>query len=211
MALEGNLKDIEITDLVHIYSSKERTCRITTKYGNLEGTIFFHEGNVIHASVGPLVGEEAFIQLLKWREGAFKIETDIDTDVEMPKVTIAEDTNELINKALERIEAGEEDEFLNTIKDNVMKVNGVDDVTTLSPSDLWVGKQIGKENFLATICTKAEIISNAMSLGEFKTIEMQGDTKNAFVYKLGGGYLLVWLKPEAITEKVKAKIEEVLY
>ncbi len=208
MALEGSLKDIEIGDLIQIYSSKGRTCRITTKYGSLEGMIFFHEGNIVHASVGPLIAEEAFIQLLKWKEGTFKIETDIDTDVELPKVTIVKNTNELLKEALKKIEGGEDDAILNTVKERLKVIDGIDNVATLSPNDLWVGSQIGKKNYLATICTKAEIISKEMELSEFRYIQMQGDKKNCFVYKLGSGYLIAWIKPTAIMDNVKTKIEK---
>jgi predicted regulator of Ras-like GTPase activity (Roadblock/LC7/MglB family) len=207
MALEGSLKDIDITDLVQVYSNKGRTCRLTTRYGSLEGVIFFHEGNIIHASVGPLIGENAFVQLLKWKDGSFKIETDIEGDVEMPKVTIVKDTRKLINEALVKIEEGEEDEMLNTLKERIKEIEDVKDVATLSPSDLWVGKKIGKETFLATVCTRAEMISKEMGMGEFKCIEMQGDKKNGLVYKLGSGYLVAWIKPTAVVENVKAEIE----
>lgn len=208
MALEGSLKDIDITDLVQVYSNKGRTCRLTTRYGSLEGMIFFHEGNIIHASVGPLIGENAFTQLLKWKDGSFKIETDIEGDVEMPKVTIVKDTRKLINESLKKIEEGEEDEMLLTLKERINEIPDVEAVATLSPSDLWVGKQIGKENLLATVCTRAEMVSKEMGMGEFRCIEMQGDRKHGIVYKLGSGYLVAWIKPTAEVDNVRVKIEK---
>jgi hypothetical protein len=158
--------------------------------------------------VGPLTGENAFVQLLKWKDGAFKVETDIEGDVEMPKVTIIKDTHRLISEAIEKIEVGEEDEMLNTMRERIKKIPDIENVATLSPSDLWVGKQIGKENFLATICTGAEMISQEMDMGEFKCIKMQGDKKNSLVYKLGSSYLIAWTDSTVVVDNVRAKIEK---
>jgi hypothetical protein len=71
MAVEGNLTDMNLPSLVQIMCLEHRRLALVLKRPGEEGRIFFDDGQIIHAQVGSLVGEEAVYQLLTWTNGAF--------------------------------------------------------------------------------------------------------------------------------------------
>lgn len=71
----GNLSDMGIVDLVQTceIGRKSGTVRCVDKRGR-RAAIYFRDGKVVDAELGPLVGEHAFYRLLNWSDGSFEIE-----------------------------------------------------------------------------------------------------------------------------------------
>jgi predicted regulator of Ras-like GTPase activity (Roadblock/LC7/MglB family) len=84
MGINGNLKDISFADLVQIHCMDPRSARMTVQHQDQQATVFFAEGQVIHAELGKDMGEDVIYQLLSWNEGAFNV----DNEVEVPTRTI---------------------------------------------------------------------------------------------------------------------------
>ena len=74
MALTGNLQDISLPNLVQMLCLDQRQAMLSLKHRGIEeGLIYFADGQIVHALVGPLVGPEAIYKLLSWAEGSFKV------------------------------------------------------------------------------------------------------------------------------------------
>lgn len=73
MAVEGDLRDIDITSVIQILCTERRRAGLVLRRRGEEGVLYFEDGEIIHALLGPLEGEEAVYQLLSWRDGNFRI------------------------------------------------------------------------------------------------------------------------------------------
>lgn len=73
MAVQGDLKDMNLPSLVQMICLERRRSALVLRRRGKEGTILFEDGQIVHAQVGSLVGEEAVYQLLHWTDGAFQV------------------------------------------------------------------------------------------------------------------------------------------
>ncbi len=74
MALTGNLNDLDIADLIQLNCQSGTRARLTARRGDAELTLYFDAGEVVHAQVGDVQGEEAVYELLAWPDGTFEVE-----------------------------------------------------------------------------------------------------------------------------------------
>jgi len=79
--LAGNLKFLSLGDILQLLGSNASTgvLRITSRYAQDLGLIYFHNGNPVNASVGSLAGLDAVNSLFGWLDGEFEfIEEKVD-------------------------------------------------------------------------------------------------------------------------------------
>ena len=74
-AIEGNLAQLALGELIELFhvNRKSGTIELRQDGGHDadRGEIHLHEGDVVHAAVGEVVGEKALFRLLRWRRGHF--------------------------------------------------------------------------------------------------------------------------------------------
>lgn len=105
MAIEGNLSDMTLTGVVQFICLERRTAELTLMRRGEEGSIYFENGEIIHARMGPLSGEEAIFHLLTWSDGMFRIS---DRNSGMTK-TISVNWNHLLMEGMRRIDERQRD------------------------------------------------------------------------------------------------------
>ncbi len=71
MAFQGSLKELPLPDIIQLVSVGGKTGRFTLTREGEEGVIFLRNGNIVHAHVGDLAGEEAVYALAIWNDGEF--------------------------------------------------------------------------------------------------------------------------------------------
>jgi CRP-like cAMP-binding protein len=79
--LAGNLNFLSLGDILQLLGSNASTgvLRITSRYAQDVGLIYFHNGNPVNASAGSLAGVDAVNSLFGWLEGEFEfIEEKVD-------------------------------------------------------------------------------------------------------------------------------------
>jgi Domain of unknown function (DUF4388) len=70
--LEGSIRQFSLPDIVQFLSAASKTGKLgLVDDSAAEGAIFFDDGVVVHAEVGARDGEEAFFELVRWRDGSF--------------------------------------------------------------------------------------------------------------------------------------------
>lgn len=79
MALVGNLKDLKLPNLIQLNCMEKNIARLTIESRGFVGSVYFYEGQVVHATYGKKVGESAVHDMLTLKEGLFRIENDIVT------------------------------------------------------------------------------------------------------------------------------------
>ncbi|MCG6893124.1 MAG: response regulator [Desulfobacteraceae bacterium] len=68
----GTLKNIQMTDLIQMCCLSMLSMTLRVAKGDKEGLIYIHDGEIVHAQCGDMVGEEAFYRIASWEAGQFE-------------------------------------------------------------------------------------------------------------------------------------------
>jgi uncharacterized protein len=74
MALQGNLHDMTVADLIQHTCQDGKTARITIVRDGQPAQLYFSGGQLLDAELGTQRGEEAVYALLNWSDGTFTLE-----------------------------------------------------------------------------------------------------------------------------------------
>lgn len=67
----GQVSDFQLTDIIQMNCLGRLTTALQVEKGSESGSIYFDEGNITHAEVSGMDGEEAFYEILSWQGGEF--------------------------------------------------------------------------------------------------------------------------------------------
>jgi len=107
--VEGRLAQIPLADLIQLFHMNRRSgvvelTRAEASGPAQAGTVWLHDGNVVHASAGAQVqGEKALFRLLAWRDGRFTF----TAESVAPAVTITTPTRVLLLEGLRQLDESE--------------------------------------------------------------------------------------------------------
>ena len=100
MSLQGSLHHIQLHDVIQLVSVSGKSGIFHLKKGNEQGKIFLKGGNIVHAELGAIKGEEAVYTLAVWSEGEFYFEPDTEPTEE----TIKKNNTSLLMEAARRMD-----------------------------------------------------------------------------------------------------------
>jgi hypothetical protein len=100
MAFQGSLKELPLPDIIQLVSVSGKTGKFTLTRDADRGSIFLKNGQMVHASVGDLVGEEAIYALAIWNHGEFQFEANEETSQQ----TITKSNTNLLMEAARRLD-----------------------------------------------------------------------------------------------------------
>jgi len=69
--VSGPLNEMGFTDMVQILSAGRKDLEVVLRAGESEGRVYMKQGEIIHAYVGDLEGEDAFYEFMRWTQGEF--------------------------------------------------------------------------------------------------------------------------------------------
>jgi len=72
--VRGRLRSMSLPSIVQINCTERNQALLRIRDSGQEGTMYFAGGEVVHATLGSLVGEEAVYALLTWSDGKFELE-----------------------------------------------------------------------------------------------------------------------------------------
>lgn len=98
--LRGNLTQLPLLDILSLLSSRGQTGRLELKNGAQTGEIYLIDGNLVHAEIGPHVGEVAIYTLMGWLQGDFNFEP----DAVAPEDSLTTTTEQLLLDGARRVE-----------------------------------------------------------------------------------------------------------
>ncbi len=70
---EGKISELHLTDLIQMNCLGRMTTTLYVEHEETRGTIYFDEGNIVHAEYDNIEGEEAFCEILSWEGGNFSV------------------------------------------------------------------------------------------------------------------------------------------
>ena len=100
MAFQGSLKELPLPDIIQLVSVSGKTGVFTLKNGTEAGYIYLQDGQIVHAQVGDLVGEEAVYDLAIWPQGEFVF----TPGQQSPSSSIQKSNTNLLMEAARRID-----------------------------------------------------------------------------------------------------------
>ncbi len=101
MAFQGSLKELPLPDIIQLVSVSGKTGVFSLKRdGDDAGEIYLRGGQIVHAHVGELKGEEAVYELAIWPEGDFVFTPGRETE----QTTIQKSNTNLLMEAARRID-----------------------------------------------------------------------------------------------------------
>jgi uncharacterized protein DUF4388 len=118
MSFQGSITELPVPDIIQLVSVSGKTGMFTLVRGSERGYIYLKNGQMVHAKLGDLTGEEAIYALAIWSSGDFQFTPSEEPDT----VTIEKSNTSLLMEAARRL-----DEW----KVLSRKIPGVDFVPTL--------------------------------------------------------------------------------
>ena len=100
MSFQGSLKELPLPDIIQLVSVSGKTGKFSLTRDNERGFIFLKNGQMVHATIGDLVGEEAIYALAIWNHGDFQFEPGAEAD----RQTITKSNTNLLMEAARRLD-----------------------------------------------------------------------------------------------------------
>ncbi|MBW2040262.1 MAG: response regulator [Deltaproteobacteria bacterium] len=94
----GQLLDLQLVDIIQMGCLGRFTMSLTVFRSGEAGLIYFKNGEIVHAEIGNLEGEEALYTMLGWKEGRFTSQMGISA----PKETITNRWEHLLLEGMKR-------------------------------------------------------------------------------------------------------------
>jgi len=123
MSFQGSIQELPVPDIIQLVSVSGKTGMFTLVRGAERGFIYLKNGQMIHAKLGELAGEEAVYALAIWSQGEFQFTQGEEPD----SVTIDKPNTSLLMESARRL-----DEW----KVLSRKIPGLDYVPVLQPRNL---------------------------------------------------------------------------
>jgi HD-GYP domain-containing protein (c-di-GMP phosphodiesterase class II) len=98
--ITGQLEAFAPVDIVQMMSVGLKTAKVILRSGESEGSLWFRDGNVVHAEFGPQKGEQAFYNMLAWESGTFHVKHGIETS----ESTIKQDAMFLLMDGMRQVD-----------------------------------------------------------------------------------------------------------
>lgn len=103
--IQGRLEEMSILDLMQSLEMGQKTCRLTVRNGASACEIFFAAGQCRDARSGPLEGETAVFEAVRWNAGEFEIDFNAQSD----RTTITRSTTGVLMEALRLIDESQQE------------------------------------------------------------------------------------------------------
>lgn len=94
----GSIQGLRLPDLIQMNCLGQVTTALHIINDIREGVIYFEDGQIMHAAVGAMEGEEAFFSMLSWQSGSFKF----SASERAPKVTVSNNWEYLLIEGMRK-------------------------------------------------------------------------------------------------------------
>jgi len=131
MGLVGNIRDLKLPNLIQINCMEKNVAKLIIENRNRFGSVYFANGQIVHAEFNDMIGEDAVHAMLRLREGIFKVEG----DVAAPAITIKSNWSNILLEGMRLID--EDTESADRLNENTIEdltaIRGIEEAIILSP------------------------------------------------------------------------------
>jgi CheY-like chemotaxis protein len=104
-SVRGTLAQMSVMDLLQTLDIGRKSCILVLTRNGQRSEMFFHDGQIVHATLGSLSGESAVYKVVAWTDGAFRIDFERR---ECPQ-TITHSTQSVLMEALRLFDEAQRD------------------------------------------------------------------------------------------------------
>jgi predicted regulator of Ras-like GTPase activity (Roadblock/LC7/MglB family) len=211
MALLGNLKDLKLPNLIQLNCMERNTAKLTIEHAGKFGTIYFKDGQIVHAEFDPDIGEKALYRLLGLAEGKFKVEN----GVRPPLESISTHWNILLLEGLHYVDTlrASDDGKDRRVLEMLKNVKGVKNTAMIDKE----GKLVRSDNddekefaLQALLYFEVEKISQYLKLERPKFITVVVQSQRIILTEYDKNIIYVDIEPKYQLETVLPFIEKAL-
>ena len=98
MSFQGSLTDLPLADIVQLVAVSGKTGMFSLTRAAEAGAVYLSSGQIVHASLGEVEGEDAIYSLALWTSGSFQFSPGVEAD----KQTITRSNTNLLMEAARR-------------------------------------------------------------------------------------------------------------
>jgi len=225
-ALEGNLRMMSLASIVQINCEERNQAQLILNYQGKTGSIYFKDGEMIHAETGTKTGEEAVYELLEWEDGSFKLKMGAEPSLR----TIITPWTGIIMEGMRRIDettAGWNPDWEEEpqpaqpqegIEERIVKaiagINGVKSVLIIAPDGTLIaqeninepGREINRGMYLKE---KGEIIGGFLDDDHLERIVITAAERRIYLQQMNDKLLLLNLPLRSSAETVNESVETI--
>ncbi len=226
--LEGNLQLMSLASIIQINCEERNQAQLTLNNLGREGTIYFKNGEMVHAATGDLIGDEAIYSLLGWEGGTFKVVMGVEPGL----ITIDNNWSGLLLEGMRRIDESTadwspewedvsspvEEKTDNRLPERIVKaiITNRDVTSALICSN--AGTLIAQENsndperdiaFGQILMEKAENIGVYLDGGSLKRIVITGPENRFYLQQQEDNLLLMSLAKRSSAETVHKSVQTI--
>jgi hypothetical protein len=77
LELWGNLRDFSLPDIIQLVGFGRKTGALSVEHKGIGSMLYFQQGNVVHAEMGDVEGQEAVFRLFRLTDGEFRFRADV--------------------------------------------------------------------------------------------------------------------------------------
>ncbi len=98
MSFQGSLSELPLADIVQLVAVSGKTGLFSLSRLSEQGFVYVHNGQITHARVGDIEGEDAVYALALWRQGSFQFSPGVESEAH----TITRSNTNLLIEAARR-------------------------------------------------------------------------------------------------------------
>ncbi len=218
MPLQGNLDEMSLANLIQVNCQEMRSARLTLTHKGQKGEVYFSDGQVVHANTGPLTGDDAIYELLRWDTGIFTLET----DVRAPEKTLDTAWSDLLLEGMKRladwqmVEQKAEGGAAPGVLEKLRALNGVTGAVVAACDGVVLAADVPgsdgeRESAVAVfVGLAAHQIGDTLTLGPFNQCVVTLKNKRVLVLEQPDRYIGLWLEENASPAIVSNAAAQVL-
>jgi hypothetical protein len=190
MAFQGSLAELHLPDIVQLMSVSGKTGVFHLTDGPLKGEIYLRDGQIVHAQLEDLQGEDAVYALAIWNKGDFRFDAGTATELR----TVTKSNTNLLMEAARRL-----DEW-RVLAKKIPSIEMVPEFVILEGREGQINLNTGEWLILSKIDGRRSLkqVALASKLTVFEAAKM--------LYGLIGGGLIRLKDPAAVSTGGTAKM-----
>jgi CheY-like chemotaxis protein len=138
--VRGNLSQMNVIDLMQSLEMGRKSCQLKLHNEGEKCEVFFAEGQVKHATYGPLVGDQAVFKVLRWTGGNFELNFEGKTDKETTQLN----TQGLLMEGLRLLDESQREGSADAVEDGSASASAAPSADTSTSAGIVAGSGSGR-------------------------------------------------------------------
>lgn len=221
----GAVSGMSLADIIQVKGGNRYSGSLIVEHLNKSGIVYFRDGEIVHAELGHLDGEEAFYAVMGWTGGTFRSEPKLSTT----NRTINQSLGFLILEALRRMDEAKHssqqeklvevsspkgDAGMSDISTKLSVIPEIEHALVMTKDGAVVDDTSYQAEILGAnglfLALFSEQIGSQFGIGEFKAATVHGSEHHLFLFDSKRHLLCVSANGSANVNSLDSEIRRVI-